>query len=602
MEQIHGNTEGIRRSVLETLSTLYDYPFEMDEFIPEELAALLARFSCSFNREIGLYVSRGGDVLDIVIGENDNVPLPSMRLRRSEKRLSMVRVIHTHPKDSARLSDVDLTALRSLYLDAICAIGTDDKGEVNGLQTAFLTEKKNGIPDIMVSDIVPLRRIPQRAWTEQILLSDALVMKGQEQVRPEKERAILVSIDSQASLDELEALAESAGAQVVGKTLQKRPKPDPACYVGSGKAAELMLDAQALEADLLIVDGEMTGAQLKNLEDAVSVKVIDRTSLILDIFAQRAKSGEGKLQVSIAQLKYQSSRLIGQGLILSRLAGGIGTRGPGESKLEMDRRRIRFRINELQKQLDSLEKQRALRRKTREKNKIPTAALVGYTNAGKSTLLNYLTDAGVYVQNQLFATLDAVSRKVKAPDGTEFLLTDTVGFISKLPTDLVEAFKSTLEEAAKADVLVIVSDLSNPDLLAQHRVVEQVLHDLGADSQPRIDVLNKCDAAQEDFSLDLPGAIPISAKCGTNIDLLVKKIAETLRPDALPVTLSIPFADYQAVSDLRAWGKIMQEEYTDTGTQLTVCLNREAMGRFYAKWGAKIPLPDDFLPPTEDSL
>ncbi len=586
MPEIHGNLDGIRKSVIEQMLTLYDYPFEADEFVPLELLRIIARLSASFNREIALYISRGGDVLDIVVGEQDNVALPSMRLRRSEKRLSMVRVVHTHPHSAAELSDVDLTALRSLWLDAICAVGTDTEGNVTGVSCAFLGEKKNGVPTPILTPILPLARLPQSAWMAQIETSDLLVRQGEEKAENEPERALLISIDSEASLNELAALADSAGAVVVGRQLQKKPHQDASTYVGSGKAADLMLDAQALEADVLIVDDELTGAQTRNLEEAVGIKVVDRTTLILDIFAQRAKTGEGKLQVSLAQLKYQQSRLIGQGLILSRLAGGIGTRGPGESKLEMDRRRIRARITELKRQLDDMDKQRAIRRKNRERNDIPVVALVGYTNTGKSTLLNRVTDAGVYVQNQLFATLDAVSRKVVLPSGDEFLMTDTVGFISKLPTDLVEAFKSTLEEAARADLLVIVSDACSPDVLKQHAVVEEVLRGLGADTQPRIDALNKCDEAGEISDSLLPGAFRISAKTGQGIDELLNEIAARLRRVASPVTVLVPFSQYQMMNDLRALGRIENEEHLDSGTRVTVLLSADALGRLHAKWGA----------------
>ncbi len=585
MPEIHGNTEGIRQSALRQLQTLYEYPFEADEFAPAELVRILARFSAAINREIALYVSRGGDVLDIMIGGQNQVSLPSMRLRRSEKRLSMVRILHTHPRAGAELSDVDITALRSLYLDAICAIGTDAQGEVTGVSCAFLGEKQSGVPTPILTPVVPLRRLPQGAWMAQIEQSERLVMQGEERQEAEKERALLVSIDSERSLDELAALAESAGAVVVGRQLQHRPHPDTGTYVGSGKAAQLTLDAQALEADLVIVDDELTGAQLKNLEDIIGIKVIDRTALILDIFAQRAKSGEGKLQVSLAQLKYQQSRLIGQGLVLSRLAGGIGTRGPGESKLEMDRRRIRARMTELKRQLADMESQRALRRKMREKNTVPTVALVGYTNTGKSTLLNYITNAGVYVQDQLFATLDAVSRKVSLSDGTEFLLTDTVGFISKLPTDLIEAFKSTLEEAARADLLVIVNDASDPEIHVRHQVVEEVLKGLHADTQPRIDVLNKCDSMDGVSDTLLPGAVKISAKTGEHVDALLNIITEKLHEKSQPVTVLVPFSDYQMMNDLRSQGRILSEAHTDEGTQVTVMLSDEALGKLKGRWG-----------------
>ena len=438
MPDIHGNIEGVRRSTLLELQTLYDYPIDRDEYLPTDLAKILGRYSCALNREISIYIGRDGEVIDITIGDTASVPLTDIRLRRSMRRLSRVRCIHTHPRGAAELSDVDITALKSLWLDSMCALGVDTEGNITGVQAAFLHERVNGEPQPAVTPIYPLKRLPQGPWMDEIELSDKRVMEGEDkQLTDAPERALLVGIDSEESLNELAALAESAGAVIVGRSFQRKSKPDTATFVGSGKADELSLDAQALEADLIIVDDELTGAQIHNLEDITRVKVIDRTTLILDIFAQRARTAEGRLQVSLAQLKYQSSRLIGQGLVLSRLAGGIGTRGPGESKLEIDRRRIRERITLLRRELDELEKQRALRRKARERNAVPVVALVGYTNTGKSTLLNKITGANVYAQDRLFATLDAVSRNVQLPDGGEYLLVDTVGFIRKLPTDLV---------------------------------------------------------------------------------------------------------------------------------------------------------------------
>lgn len=590
MPEVHGNTAGIRESQLAEIAALYDCPFEYDEFAPRDLLMELARHSCALNREIAVYVSRDGDVLDVTIGVIDSVPLSDLRLRRNFRRLSCVRCIHTHPGGSAQLSDVDLSALRSLMLDSMCAVGVDEAGRITGVSAAFLTERENGIPGIAESPIYPLRKMPQAEWMQEIALADQRVLQGQEEAEDTPERALLIGIDSEKSLDELEALAESAGACVVGRIFQKRPRPDTATFVGSGKAAALQLDAQAAEADLLIVDDELTGAQLRNLEEITGVKVVDRTTLILDIFAQRAKSGEGKLQVQLAQLKYRAGRLIGQGLILSRLGGGIGTRGPGETKLELDRRRIREQITALKRELDALQKQRQLRRKNREKNEIPIVSLVGYTNTGKSTLLNRLTDAGVYAENKLFATLDAVSRRVETPDGGEFLLVDTVGFISKLPHDLVEAFHSTLEEAALSDLLLIVSDASSPDMLFQHRVVEEVLSQIGADTQPRLDVLNKCDLVQPDENAmpALPGAIRISARDGAGMEELLRAIGEMLHKDEKKLTMLIPFAQYGVMAELRQKGRVLEEEYEDSGTRVTVMLGGDAAGQIAARYGNMI--------------
>ena len=584
MEKIHGNTEGIRKSVLSQLETLYDFPIEHDEFVPSELVKIIAKYSTDMNREIALYISRSGEVVDIIIGERNFVTLPSLRYRRSEKRLSMVRVIHTHPNASAELSQVDITALRSMYLDAMMAIGTNSNGEVTGVHCSFLGEKVDGIPAPLLTPILPLRRLPHTAWLEQIALSDTLVMQGEDEKMDEPERALLLSIDSEHSLDELAALAESAGAIVVGRELQKKSSPDRYTYVGSGKAQEINLLSQALEADIIICDDELSGAQMRNLESIIGVRVIDRTTLILDIFAQRAKSGEGKLQVELAQLQYQQGRLIGQGINMSRLAGGIGTRGPGESKLEMGRRYLRARVVELRRELEQLSKQRTLRRKNRIKNSIKNVALVGYTNTGKSTLLNLITQAGVYAQDQLFATLDSVSRKVTMQNGEQFLLTDTIGFIRKLPTHLIEAFKSTLEEAITADILLIVSDASNPDALSQHAVVEKILDEIGAVDQPRINVLNKCDKQDANVEGLFQNAMKVSALSGDGIDALLEAVASTLNKNAQLHSILVPFHAYQMLNDLRNEGSIKEQEHQDSGTLVKVLLTQEAYGKLNAKW------------------
>ncbi len=585
MPEIHGNTEGVRTSVLKTLETLYDVTIDSEEYLPIELASVMGRYSCALNREISLYISRDGEIMDITIGDTGSVPLSGIRLRRSLKKLSRIRCIHTHPRGSAELSDVDLSALKSLMLDSMCSLGVDTEGHITGVQASFLHEKVNGEPIPVCTPIYSLKRLPQREWMNEILLSETRVQQGEDKDETDApERAILVGIDTDESLNELQALAESAGAVVIGRSLQKKAHPDSATYVGSGKADELSLTAQAMEADVIIVDDELTGAQTHNLEDIIGVKVVDRTALILDIFAQRARTAEGRLQVSLAQLKYQSTRLIGQGLVLSRLAGGIGTRGPGESKLEMDRRRIRDRITQLRRELQELENQRMLRRKAREKNAIPVVALVGYTNTGKSTLLNRVSGADVYVQDRLFATLDATSRNVQLPDGGEYLMVDTVGFIRKLPTELVEAFHSTLEEAALADLLIIVNDFSSPDMLPQYEVVCQVLEQLGATSQPRIHVLNKCDAAPEEEFDPLPNAIRISAKTGEGLDTLTAAIAAALRQGERKVQVLVPFSDYNVVSEIRAQGRILNEDYTDNGTQVSCMLDEAAYGRLLSRY------------------
>ncbi len=584
MPELRGNLTGIKDSVQREISLLFDFPVGSDEFLPYELAQALCRFTAQIRREIALYLSRGGEVLDIAIGQKDNVPLADLSQRRNENRLSRVRCIHTHPAGQSMLSDVDLSALKSLRLDAICALGADDDGSVAGASVCYLVpDQEMGYKPGPVM-VTGARALSHPKWMEAIWVNDQPLAPQEQLTGTQTERVYLIGIDSDRSLDELASLAESAGAVVVGRALQAKSAMDPKSYIGSGKALEVALDVQALEADLVIADDELSSVQLNQLEELTGARVIDRTTLILDIFALRATTSEGKLQVSLAQLKYRASHLIGARSALSRLAGGIGTRGPGESKLEMDRRYIRRRIQILSTELKELERQRAIRRKNRQQSDIPVVALVGYTNTGKSSLLNRLSGADVYVENLLFATLDAVSRKVTLPDRDSFLLVDSVGFISKLPTDLVEAFKSTLEEAALADVLVIVSDAANPEAQQQRQVVESVLHDLGATGQPRIEVLNKADIAGENSHIAISGAIMVSARTGEGIPLLMDQIAKILRDSEREYGLFVPFTQYEALNELRKQGRIVKEEHEDTGTRVTVRLKPVAMMKLRAQY------------------
>ena len=586
MPEIHGNIEGLRRTLLADLEKLYSWEVSRDTFVPPEMVDMLGEISLHINREIAVYITRDGEVVDVIVGGLDNVSLSEFRLRRNARRLSMVRCIHTHPGGSAELSDVDISALRTMRFDAMAAIGLIP-GRTPEIGAGFLGEMEGDQPALRLFGPMPVSKVPQEAWMDEITVSDELVNKGQDQQSPGgPERAILIGTESEESLEELKRLAETAGALVVMTALQRRAKPDGATFIGRGKAEELSLDCQAQHIDVAIFDEELTGIQVRNLEEFLHVKVIDRTMLILDIFAQRASSREGKLQVELAQLNYRSTRLIGQGLVLSRLAGGIGTRGPGESKLEISRRRIRERITDVKRELTEMEKQRGIRRRVRERTQVPVVALVGYTNAGKSTLLNKISGADVYVKDQLFATLDAVSRNVKLGSGSEFLLVDTVGFIRKLPHDLVEAFHSTLEEATLADILLIVSDAASPDCLKQHQVVLEVLNQLGASQQPRIDVLNKCDSA-ENIPF-LPGAVHVSATQGTGIDELLGRIASLLNAKRQQVELLVPFSQYGAVSDVRSLGQIVSEEHLEEGTRITALLEESALSRLITKYGKQI--------------
>lgn len=391
------------------------------------------------------------------------------------------------------------------------------------------------------------------------------------------ERVLLVSVDTgefdvEVSLAELAELAATAGGEVVDTAVQKKEAPDKATCLGSGRAEELALQCRAQDMDLVIVDRELSPTQLRNLEDIFPCRVIDRTMLILDIFAGRALSAEGRLQVELAQLQYMLPRLAGQGASLSRLGGGIGTRGPGESKLESDRRHIRRRIGAIREQLQKVESQRLQRRARRRKDGIPTVALVGYTNAGKSTLLNYLTDAGVLAEDKLFATLDPTARALKLPDGREVMLVDTVGFVRRLPHQLVKAFRSTLEEAVEADVLVNICDASSPHAAEHLQVTGDLLRELGCGEHPIIRVMNKCDLVPDiQPERDHP-AVCISARTGVGIEVLLQAIAAALPPDRRRVQLLLPYSQGALAERCRRDGQVEQEAYVPEGVSMTVIL------------------------------
>ncbi len=390
------------------------------------------------------------------------------------------------------------------------------------------------------------------------------------------EKAVLIcadtgEYDAESSLVELSELAKTAGAEVVCEIVQKREAPDGATYIGSGKLKELCDFCRSNEVDVIIADGELSPSQQRNIENETDVRVIDRTTLILDIFAMRALSGEGKLQVELAQLKYLLPRLGGKGVSMSRLGGGIGTRGPGETKLETDRRHIRRRISSLEAELKELEARRARYRERRKKDGAVTVALVGYTNAGKSTLMNALTNAGVLAENKLFATLDPTARALTLPDGRTVILIDTVGFIRRLPHKLVEAFKSTLDEAVDADVIIDVCDASSPECSEHFKVTEALLEELGCTGKPIITALNKCDVSGDDATIPLLGnTVRISAKNGDGLSELLLMTQKLLPPTRKRIKLLLPFNKGALASQLRKDGVVHSEEYTAQGLLLDV--------------------------------
>ena len=387
------------------------------------------------------------------------------------------------------------------------------------------------------------------------------------------ERALLLGVDTdeydcEISLAELEELSRTAGAEVVGTVSQKLPNPNPATYIGSGRMEEVCAFCRANEIDLIVADGELSPAQQRNMETQTDTRVIDRTTLILDIFAQRARSREGKIQVELAQLRYMLPRLTGKGKAMSRLGGGIGTRGPGESKLESDKRHIRRRIYALEEELRQIEKRRNAMRTRRKKDGVIAVAIVGYTNAGKSTLMNYLTEAGVLAEDKLFATLDPTARKLTLPSGQDIMLIDTVGLVRRLPHHLVEAFKSTLEEAKSADLILNVCDASDPVCAEHLEVTERLLSELGCSKTPTVTVMNKCDRVPELYTLPTLGkTVHISARTGEGIPKLLSEIEKTVCAHTARVTLLIPFSEGQKLAEIRRSGVVLSETFLPEGTR-----------------------------------
>lgn len=554
----------------------------------------MAELTEKINREIAVYIDRKGNITDISIGDSSTVSLPSFEGRRNLSRLSGIRCVHTHPSGGGMVSVVDLSSMKNLRLDAMIAIGVKN-GRVGEIYVAIPKRddsgefKKSRIFGPFTEDDNKINQLVE--YISEIDKQKTVALHANE---TESERAILVGLDSttknkidgmtygERSLAELEELATTAGAVVLEKILQVRPRKDAAFYVGKGKLEEVALICQALHANVLIFDDELSAAQINNIESVTGLKAIDRTSLILDIFAQRAISKEGKFQVELAQLKYRISRLSGLGKQLSKLGGGIGTRGPGEKKLETDRRHIRRRITYLNSQLEQIADRRNSLRGARKDSDMPVIALVGYTNAGKSTLMNKLCDADVFVENKLFATLDPTTRKLSLGDGKYALLIDTVGFIRKLPHDLVEAFKSTLEEAVYADLLIHVVDVSSQEMEEQVQVVDRILGDLGVQDKPIIMAFNKIDLVSEYIR---PGVInkngksfEISAANGKGIDELKKGIIEALPQNETEVELFVPYSDGGIISYLHENGKVLEEQHKEDGTEIVAKINKSKLG------------------------
>lgn len=587
---IYGNVDGVKKSAIEELERLYKAKCPKDEVCSIEIIEVISRVSSFIEREISVAIDRRGTIKAIAIGDSTSVEIETLDIR--EKKLAGVRIIHTHPNGMSNLSALDISALLKLKLDAIVAIGIYE-GKILDCSLGMLTVFNDTL-DYEETSHISLEEISKIHILNKISYMDSLI-KEKDIIEDNEEKAILVGSDTKESLEELKELTKACDIPVLDSVYQSRNKIDSAFYIGRGKVLEIAQLRQKLRANVVIFDDELSGSQVRNLEAAIGAKVIDRTTLILEIFARRAKSREAKIQVELAQLKYRMSRLQGLGTIMSRTGGGIGTKGPGEKKLETDRRHIKEQIYDLNDELKKIKKIRETQREKRNKESIPKVSLVGYTNAGKSTLRNALCDVAaqkevlgkekVFEADMLFATLDITTRAIVLKNKGVITLTDTVGFVRKLPHDLVEAFKSTLEEVIYSDLLCHVVDSSSSTALEQIKAVEEVLFELGAKDKKTLLVLNKIDTATEEQLNTIKEAvneyetIEISAREGINLDELLSLIEENLPYKMKKCEYLIPYDRSDISSFLHRNGRVLEEDYKEDGSFMIVEVDDESYNK-----------------------
>ena len=546
--------QGLKPSQLNALNRLFNRRFPAEDVYTIEQARELALLSRALGRQVGLLIDRKGRVQMVLVGEAGSILIPELpRGRTGQERLRGLRLLHTHLSPDG-ISQEDLMDMLFLRLDAVIALNVNPTGDPVQWQAAHLLPSGAAGKPYHLDAPQPWDRTAAQFTATAEALEEELARRGEDaREAADAPRALLVSVAAQPrilqerNLDELAELARTAGLTVAGRMAQRVAQVNPRLILGKGKVAELEVLALQGRAGMLVFDGELSPAQLHNLADITERKVIDRTQLILDIFAQHAVTRAGKLQVELAQLRYTQPRLVGKNRAMDRLMGGIGGRGPGETKLETDRRKSRERMARIRKELDQLRRQRAFTRARRSRQGIPLAALVGYTNAGKSTLLNRLTRSDVLVENKLFAPLDPTTRRLRFPAEREIILADTVGFIRNLPKELMDAFRATLEELEAADLLVHVADASHPDLLQQISAVETILAEMELDRVPRLLVLNKWDQlaapARAELADAFPLALPVSAKSGDGLNSLLEQLeTDLLTRNRPPVIPDMPFS------------------------------------------------------------
>lgn len=575
-EKISGNTEGLKKNVIQSLEGLYDVKSDPAVLCSVAVINAICEITFSVNREIAVFISSGGMVEHIYVGDFNTAEIQARDIGKKSK------CVHTHPSGDGYPSPVDMDSLEALELLVMASVATDDEGNPQGLHLAYVGA--DGKPVIEG----PFENIEQTAQTVKAaseVPSTVHVVKEHG-----KERVIAAGVTtrgSKAMLDELAELVISAGGECVLKEEQARESFDAAYYMGKGKIEELRYLSSAYDADTVIFDDSLSPAQMRNIEEIIDIKVIDRSTLILDIFAQRAHSMEGKLQVELAQLTYMLPRLLGRGTDLSRLGGGIGTRGPGETKLETDRRHIQRRITYLKKQLEGVVERRNLLRENRKRKNLFIVALAGYTNAGKSTLANKLTDSSIMAEDMLFATLDPSARKLTLPDGEDVILIDTVGFVSKLPHELVESFKSTLEEITGADLIIHVMDGSSPAMESQRQTVYKTLLELGAEGIPVIEAVNKIDLVEDSVpgTRDTESTVYISALTGEGMETLVRKIEAKAAGARIVRNLEIPYDKGRLISYIHENTDILEKEYCETAIHFKLRLTKNSLAHIHQNMG-----------------
>ncbi len=531
---------GLKSSQLKRIEKIYNRRVPPSRVITPELGRYLTELSREIRRQVGVIINRKGAIVSVIVGDEKEIVIPLLPdYPLGRRHLRGVRCVHTHLKNEP-LSQDDLTDLALLRLDIMAAIGVSEEGLPADIHTAHLIPYNPEGRTYEIDPSIPFHRLDLDLGGFLNSLEEEMGRAIMRDVKDSRERAILVSVSTRpkdeqmSSLDELKELARSSNVIVLDAVCQRPDRINPKYLMGTGKIKELIIKALQKEATLLIFDQELTPTQIRELGDITELKVIDRTQLILDIFARRAHSRDGKVQVELAQLKYRLPKLTGKGTMLSRLMGGIGGRGPGETKLEVDRRKVQDRISHLEKELESLSRGRYERRRKRASSGVPIISIAGYTNAGKSTLLNALTKSGTLVEDKLFATLDTATRRLRFPRERDAVITDTVGFIRDLPKELLKAFKATLEEMEDADVLIHLVDIGNPHFEERIATVEKLLDEIGLSDIPRILVFNKCDLVDPVIARNLArrfNAIPVSAVRPSTLAELLKELEARLWAD-----------------------------------------------------------------------